>query len=276
METEKIYCAERPDNTALTIAAMNAGRNQNGCAEMAALLNGNNNQWNNPFIYLVWMMMLGRNGLWGNGYGNGTQGIEIQGKLNELSAQMANNQNTSLMMDAINGNHEALHALSTNLGVSTAHLQGAIAGVQNAITQVGGTVGLTGQQVINAVLLGNKDLTAALQNCCCENKQLVQQMGYEGQIRDLQNTAALNSRIDQLSRGVTEGFASIGYQASQNTAAIVSAQKESTQRILDQMCANSQQELRDKLAQMSQDAQTAKIEAYINARLAAFGKDCVA
>lgn len=62
---EKIYCTD--NNDALLASVM--GKNNNNPMAMAAMLN--NNQWmNNPFIYLVFLMMFGRNGLWGNNAAN--------------------------------------------------------------------------------------------------------------------------------------------------------------------------------------------------------------
>lgn len=43
-------------------------------------------------------------------------------------------------------------------------------------------MGLTGQQVINAVQSGNATITSALQSCCCENRLLTTQQGYENRI----------------------------------------------------------------------------------------------
>ena len=218
--TEKVYCHDTPSTT-------------NDAATMASLLNnGSNNMWNNPFCYLIWMMFANR--LWNNdGNAQSTQNAEIMAKLNSLSSQAANNQNTNLMMDAINGNHEALHSIANTLGVSFAQVQGAFGTIQSAITQVGGQVGMSSQQVINSVLLGNKDLVQQISSCCCENKRLVQQMGYEGQLRDQANTANLMSRIDQLANGVQQGFASVGYAAQTNTNAIIQSGNANTQRILD-------------------------------------------
>lgn len=54
---------------------------------------------NNPFIYLVFLMMFGNGGFWSNR--NGLQGAEIQGQLDSLRNQMADNQNSNLIMGAI-------------------------------------------------------------------------------------------------------------------------------------------------------------------------------
>lgn len=79
---EKIYCTDNND------------------ALLASVMGKNNNQWmNNPFIYLVFLMMFGRNGLWGNN-ANGVQNAEIQGQLNAIRNQMSDNQNSNLLMDA--------------------------------------------------------------------------------------------------------------------------------------------------------------------------------
>lgn len=258
-EMNKVYCMDRPNDSYLLAELMNSRNQGTDAATMSALFSRNNDgsQWNNPFMYLIWLALLGgRNG----GIFGGGSDCAVNGKLDALSTQMQTNQNTNLAMDAINGNHEALHSLSTNLNVGFANLDNAICGVQNAITKVGGEVGMTGQQVINAVLMGNKDLTAALQSCCCENKQLVMQMGYETQLRDQTNTCAITTRIAELANGVQTGFANIGYQASQNTNAIIQAGNANTQRIVDTMNAHwnaeLQQKYNDARLELSQQAQT--------------------
>lgn len=76
-----------------------------------AMMNGGmggfgNGMWNNPFMYLVWMWMMRwmNNGEWGNGNNcQNLQSAEIQGQLAGLREQMNTNQNTQLLMDAING-----------------------------------------------------------------------------------------------------------------------------------------------------------------------------
>jgi len=125
------------------------------------------------------------------------------------------------MMDAIGGNKDALNTIASNLGLSTANLQ------------------------------------SAIQNCCCNNQMNTLKMGYDGQIRDLQNTASITSRVDQLANGVQQGFASIGFNQQSNTAAIIQSQSQNTQRILDAMCQQNTQNLRDKIFEQSQNAQTA-------------------
>ena len=55
------------------------------------------------------------NGGWGDGNGQTTQNIEVQGQLAALREQMNTNQNTNLLMDAIKGNSTAIGQLAGQL-----------------------------------------------------------------------------------------------------------------------------------------------------------------
>ena len=85
---------------------------------------------NNPFIYLVFLMMFGRNGLWGNN-ANSIQNAEIQGQLNAIRNQMSDNQNSGLLMDAIT-------QLASNLNCDFNSLNNAICAVRSGIQDVAG------------------------------------------------------------------------------------------------------------------------------------------
>ncbi len=266
---EKIYCMPYGNNSdAFATAALM--RDNNSPAEMMALMN-NGNQWNNPFVYLVWMMFAQR--LWGN---NGGENNELNGRINELQAQLQDNHNTDLLMSAINGNQSSLHDLASNLNVGVRDLQMAICGVQNSITQVAGQIGTTGERVINSVLLGNKDLTSALQSCCCTTQQSILKMGYENQLATQAQTSALMGRLDVLGNGITQGFAQVGYAQQQQTCDILNANEKNTQRIVDTLNAHWNQELQlkyqDAKAELSQLAQTSALTTQLNAIAAAVAK----
>lgn len=212
-------CYDRPnDNTALLASMIN---NRNNGFDTAALMNGGFGQCNNPFMYLIFFALFRNGGFLGDGNGSS--------RLDEISTRLNTNQNTTLMMDAINGNHEALHALATNVGVSASQLQGAICGVQNAITQVAGQVGFSAEKVINAVLMGNKDLTAAIQNCCCNTQQSILKMGYENQLATERQTAQVQERFTGIANGIQQGFASTAYENQRQTCDIINAIKEDGQ-----------------------------------------------
>ena len=72
--TEKIYCTDRGSDAMAYLAGMNGQRGTDPMA-MAAMMNGNG-MWNNPFVYLVWMMFAGR--FFGNGWDGNAGGCTAQ------------------------------------------------------------------------------------------------------------------------------------------------------------------------------------------------------
>lgn len=185
---------------------------------------GNNGNW----IWIIFLFLLfGRNGF-GN-YGDNVLGTGY------LSNQINNTSGRDLLMQAINGNGTALQNLSNMLNSDINSIKCAINGVQSSICQVGNQIGMSAADVKNAITTGNMQIAQQLAQCCCDNKILVQGMGYEGQIRDMQNTSAITSRIDQLANGVTQQFSTSTYQTAQQTCNLQNSLKDQTQTILNKL-----------------------------------------
>lgn len=275
-DVDKIYCMDHSNNDALAYLA-GQSRNSDPMAMAAMMSGGMGNQWNNPFIYLVWMMFANR--FWNNG--SDGQNADFSRQLQTLQGTVADNHNNDLALQAINGNRDALGQLAQTFNTSLGNISQAVCAVRSAIEQVGGQVGYSAESVKNAIALGDANIVSKMQDCCCQNKQLVVEQGYQNQLaterqtntittqmsaqhsadmlQDANYHAALLSRIDQLANGVTQGFANVGYQAEKNTSAIVQANNANTQRILDQMCANQTQILRDTIADKDRQLQTQTI-----------------
>lgn len=225
--TEKIYCMP-----------------ENNTAEMMALMNGNN--WNNnPFMYLIWLAFFGGNGFgWGN-KNDASQINEVSRQVATLADSINNNHNNNLALQAINGNRDALGQLAQTFNTDLSSITAAVADVRSAIQTVGGQVGYSIESVKNAIALGDSNIMQQMQNCCCENKQLVTRMGYEGQIRDLNNTQAVLGRLDSLSNGISNGFSSTAYETQAQTSQLSRDLQNQTQTIIDKisnMEANAQQD----------------------------------
>jgi hypothetical protein len=238
-----------------------ANRSNNDPMAMAAMMN--NSQWmNNPFIYLVFLMMFGRNGLWGNNE-NGLQDSEIQAKLNQLSTQMQDGNNTNLLMDAVKGNNSALQTLSANLNCDFNQLQSAVNNVQSAIQQVGGAVGYSAEKVINAANLGDMNIVQQLKDCCCQTQQNIIKMGYDNQLgqKDIQN--AMQQGFSYTNTGLERGFSNIGYTLAQGFCDIKNAGTANTQRIVDVLNNHWQEDLQLRLnraeMELSQQRQNATL-----------------
>lgn len=174
-----------------------------------AMMNNGGFGGNNNFIWVFFLLILfgwGGNGAWGN---NGKNG-QLLNAINDSTGR-------DLLMQAINGNGNAIGQLSTKLNCDVNAIQGALNSISSQICSVGNQVGMTGQQVINAIQHGNMTLAQQLSNCCCENRLLVTQMGYEGQIRDMQNTAAITSSINTVNSGIERGFSSVAFETAKQT-----------------------------------------------------------
>lgn len=271
--TEKVYCYDHPsaynNHDALAIAAM-AGRNNEDPLAMASMMN--NNQWmNNPFIYLVFLMMFGNGGFWGNR--NGLQGAEIQGQLDSLRNQMADNQNSNLIMGAIQGNNCDLKTLASNLNCDFNQLQNSVCAVRSAIEQVGGKIGYSAERVINAANLGDMNIIQQLKDCCCQTQQNIIKMGYEQQLATCNQTNTLQNAIQYVATGVERGFAASSFQNAQDKCDIIRSSQDNTQRIIDTLNnhwqCDLQQRYNDARLELSQQKQNATLIAALKPAAAA-------
>lgn len=184
---------------------------------------GSNGNW----IWIIFLFLLfGRNGFGNYGDVLGT---------GYLSNQINNTSGRDLLMQAINGNGNAIQNLSNMLNTNIESIKCAINGVQSSICQVGNQVGMSAADVKNAITTGNMQIAQQLAQCCCDNKLLVQGMSYEGQLRDLQNTSAVTGRIDQLATDIAQNFSTVAYQTTQQTCSLQNGLRDQTQTILNKL-----------------------------------------
>lgn len=211
---EKVICCDR-GNDALAYAAM-ANNKGNDPMALAAMMNGGlggANQWlNNPFLYLIFLAMFGGNGFGFGNNRNGLQDAEIQGQIQSLRSQMADNHNSDLLMQAIKGNNDALTTLGANLNCDFNQLQQGVCAVRSAIDNVSGKVGFSAERVINAAERGDAAVIQAIQNCCCNTQNSITKMGYENQLAIQGQTNSLQQSLNFVNSSVERGFSSVGYQ----------------------------------------------------------------
>ena len=205
---------------------------------LASMMNGNNGFGGNGswmwVIFLFFLYPLMRNGgLWGN---NGFGG---DGNLGSLGNLVNNDAGRELLMQAINGNNAAIRDLANMTGAQTSAIQQAICSVNNSITQLGGQVGMSGQQIINSIQLGNQGLAAQLAQCCCDIRTAVTAGNYENQIATLNQTNTLQSGQNFINRSIDRGFSDTAYAFRDQTCQIGSAIQGSTQVIKDATTAQT-------------------------------------
>ena len=197
---------------------------------------------------------------WG-GFGNGFGGFSGGSGAGFLSNQIDNNAGRELLMNAINSNGEASRAaisnLSTMLGQDYSQVSAAVSALQAGLSSLALQQAVSVPQIINSIQSGDSSLMAKLCECCCENRLLTTQQGYESQLRTLEQTNQLGS------------------QADRNANAIIGAINAQTVAMNDQFCAAKERDLQSKIDtqsdiitqlrnQISNDKQTEAFTAAFN------------
>lgn len=219
------------------------------------LFGNGNNSLIDLFGFAIIASIFGwNNGGWGGGFGGGNGAGFI-------SNQLSNDSGRELIMNAVTSQGEAsrlaISNLATALGQDFNIVNSAVQNVQNSLASVAAQQGMSSLQVINAIQAGNSALANQFSQCCCENRLLTTQQGYEAQIRTLEQTNQLGS------------------QADRNNNAVLSAINAQTVAMNEQFCALKERELQNKIdsltaqnttlrGQIDNAAQTNQIIGYVN------------
>lgn len=213
---------------------------------------GNGNWMWILFLFFLWPLM--RNGGWGNGFGGGGFGADGTGYL----ANMANNDTgRELLMQAINGNGDAIRQLSSMFGCKMDTIQQAICSLGGQIQQVGNQVGMGIQQTINAVQAGNTQLGMQIAQCCCD---LRAQMAAD--------TCAIKESVNTVNANITRVGADLGYAFRDQTCTLEKAINNSTAQILAGQAAIEKRELQREIDTLREQKETYKIGGMINGAIA--------
>jgi len=217
---------------------------------------GNEGGWFIWVIFLFFLMGWGNNG-WGNN-GNGTA---------PLASLLSNDNGRELLMSAIQGNATSISQLATTLNCDVNAIQTAINGVSALTSQVGNQVGLTGQQVVNAIQQGNMGLAQQLASCCCDIRTAVNTQGYETRIDNLNQTNQLQQAINNVANAQSQGFSQIGYASQQQTCDLQNTINSGVQKIVDGQNAAEMRELASKIASQAEELSSFKTAGIIAQQL---------
>jgi hypothetical protein len=235
---------------------------------------GGNGAW--WWIMFMWMMW-DRNGRNGN--------------FNDYLASVNGNEGRQYLADIMNGRFDNLNNLANMLNTSVEGIKSGVFGIQNAITQVAGQIGMSGLQTINAIQAGNTSILSKLCECCCENRLAICQ-----QTNALQSTLAANHADDilqaeknaaglQLQLAQLDGADKLAIcqqtntlqnQAERDTNAILNAISGQNTLITKEFCDLKERELQNKIDtqgdiitqlrnQISNDKQTLQFNAAFHA-----------
>jgi hypothetical protein len=167
-------------------------------------------------------------GLAFGGFGNGFGGFGGFGG-NGLGGLVNSDSNRDVVLQAINGTDADVRQLASTLGMNYETISQGITDARLALANVGSQVGMSGLQIQNAILSGDASIVAKLQECCCENRLLTTEQGYQAQIRTIEQTNTLGS------------------QADRNTAALTSAINAFHNDMTREFCEVREREMSDKI-----------------------------
>lgn len=201
----------------------------NGFGSLPVALALNPGWGNNNYPYPPYAYGMGNNGMFGgsgfgagilggllggliwNGIGNGNWGFNSWGNgggaAASLGAQATAIGNTDTILRAIDGTDSDVRLLATTLNTDVDSVKTNLFTLQNGITQLSGMTGLSAQQIINSIQAGNASMAENLCRCCCDQRQLTVEQGYQNQIRTLEQTAALSGQADRNTASITAAIA---------------------------------------------------------------------
>lgn len=192
---------------------------------LLAMNNGGGFGGNGNWLWIIFLFFIcgwGGNRGWG-GNGNGTDGL----------AALVNNDNMKdLFMSALQGNRNDISQLAASLNCSVNTIQQALCALQSSVQSVGSQVGTSAMQVINAVQAGNTQIASQIAQCCCENRLLVTQQGYENRIANSEQTAILGGKIDQQTTLLNDKFCQLEMREMQSK---IDALREERSSLLSQI-----------------------------------------
>lgn len=174
---------------------------------------------NGGWIWALFLFALFGGNFGGFGGFGGNKGIGY------LSNQISEDTGRQLVMQAIQGNADAISRLASSFNCSIGDIQTALCSIQGKISDVANQVGMSSQAVINSIDRGDAALANQLASCCCDLKGAI---------------ATTNSNL-------TKGFADVGYAFRDQTCNIERAIAGSTSAITARLDAMEKTSLLEKI-----------------------------
>ena len=234
MSEEKTYVFDSASGSNIISALAPMLQNRGIDPSVLALMN-NNDGFGGNGGWWIWIMFLafmwggfgGRGGF--GGYGDGT---------GFLASQLNNDYGRDVLLQAINGNGLAINQLASTLNCDINAVQTALTSLGTQIQAVGNTVGLSGQQIINAIQAGNCDIASKIAACCCETKNMITTQGYENRIATAEQTATLAGKIDAQTTLINDKFCQLEMREMQNKIDALRDEKLALQTNISQRAQN--------------------------------------
>lgn len=261
LDPEKIYI----HNTGIDPGVAALMQNNRGFdpASLMAMMN-NNGGFGGNGGWWIWIILIFFcwGGFGGNGFGNRSN------EAGRLASQLNNDANTSLLMQAINGNKDAVNSLASTLNCDINAVQGALNTINTGVSTLACDVKLSGSQVMNAITSGDAQLASQLASCCCDIRSSIAdvnnnitKMGYESQLANCNQTNTLVNTINS-------GFNSLISDNATKFNILGAKIDAQTTIINDKFCQLEMREMQNKIDALREDKAALQLSASQQAQTA--------
>lgn len=224
-------------------------------AALMAMMNNNGGFGGNGGWWWIWIILIFFcwGGFGNNGFGNRNAGA--------LASELNNDANTNLLMQAINGNKDAINNLATTLNCDINSVQNALNTINSGVSQISCDTKLASCEVINAITSGNANLASQLASCCCNVRESISgvnnnitKMGYENQL-------SICGQTNTLQNAITGGFNSLMADNASKFNIIGAKIDAQTQIINDKFCQLEMREMQNKIDNLRDEKQAYQMSA---------------
>ena len=232
-------------------------------AALMAMMN-NNSMGGNGGWWWIWIILIFFcwGGFGGNGFGGRNAGA--------LASELNSDANTNLLMQAINGNKDAINSLATTLNCDINSVQTALNTINSGVSQISCDTKLSSCEVINAITSGNANLASQLANCCCQTQRSIDSVNLNLTQMSADNKLSICQQTNTLQNAITGGFNNLLTDNTNKFNVIGAKIDAQTQMINDKFCQLEMREMQNKIDTLraeksalelglSQSAQTANI-----------------
>lgn len=204
---------------------------------VAAMMNNNrgNGSWGDgAWWWIIILLIFGWGGFGNFGGGFGGRG-SAQG-LADLGNLVNNDAGRELLMQAIQGNGNAISQLATTVHCDVNAIQGGINNLSTSLCQIAAQLGTTGQQVINT-------LSSQIASCCCDIRSEIAAFKGSTDLQICQQTNALTNSINFVNSSVERGFAAEAYERQAQTCTLTNAIEAQSRLITDKFAQLEMREM---------------------------------
>lgn len=218
-----------------------------------AMMNNRGNGFGSEGGWFMWVIFLFFLMGWG---GNGFGGFGGNRCVGGLENFINNDAGRELFTSLLQGNREAIGQLATTLNCDVNAIQSALNALQTQLCGIGNQIGMSGQQIINAIQAGDCNIAQQIASCCCDLKSAIINQGYENRIATITQTNELKSdsnthfnilgaKIDAQTQIIQAGFCDLEKREMQreiqalrderNAYQLSASQQQQTQNIVNQI-----------------------------------------